>query len=919
MRKILTIIILLSVLISTRTYAVSFKAINIDIPTMSAMSTAYGVEVAQETRGTAALKNVLDHYTTAGLATTGIFTSKWWEMRALADPGLFGKDELLYYSRIKSLVVDQITPRILSVSAQMIKDPADFLWWGPFLYKITTDVEERCKQYELVVANGKQTFQDVQFLVINEALGKYVNLAKLGDVDWKTLLEKVTHFGDGLDGDDIKSDFKNLGATIAQIGKGVVKGDFSKLSKIGKIFHSSPSEIIDMYHDFKSVYDKYKDIRSVRDAVMAVLGTSDVEGLKNLFHIDDYNITNYLNNYVNNLQGQYYRQRWYIYTVDAGDEIIADWQPKEGTPTEKYWEDKNKLPSGWDDWDQHSVYNRKWYGNGNANAIDAYNAHSQLTGTLIDKLKKQALDNAGWSESKRKNYQTEHKGHTISFEYTSYHEDRIKFKGKYGGHNHWEGWCYRSYGVSVRDTWNVESEVYDEMFDSQTMDRQTFIDKMETKLKWYQRQEDDKADKAAGEGRKYNKIIWKIGHDEPAYYSEADETKLKGVYSVTYTARCYDGAKLAEGMFSWKENSKAQGKTLDEQSERFAMGQISNFEDESGEINSKKNDCQKNITNLQNKINALEQRRADLLNSRQQAVLAGDADKAARLKEEYDKLDEQEDDLNAELETEQAKMTELATAEKEYYNDIASLADEDPTRINSNMAEVQALYQLQWQDDGAWVDAGDRKIFTRHAYCPSMKSVVDYTAELSITRKPSYLAGIRIHRAILQVDYTLSANYGSENVIETLKLDPKKSEKENTKIVNDELRKLMDDYPKCTIDMKYNKSNDNDSTDTDDAYHLLWVSDRLEVARQIEADLVDINSQLIFIQMGLHSRNVLRDFLKSALPNFVSRKGRSTIAQFALGRWQQASVAAMKGSVSPKFDKTSITNNSTPLVPDKIK
>lgn len=93
MRKILTIIILLSVLISTRTYAISLKAINIDIPTMSAMSTAYGVEVAQETRGTTALKNVLDHYTTAGLATTGIFTSKWWEMKALADPGLFGKDE----------------------------------------------------------------------------------------------------------------------------------------------------------------------------------------------------------------------------------------------------------------------------------------------------------------------------------------------------------------------------------------------------------------------------------------------------------------------------------------------------------------------------------------------------------------------------------------------------------------------------------------------------------------------------------------------------------------------------------------------------------------------------------------------------------------------------------------------------------
>ena len=54
MRKILTILILLSVLFETRTYPMSVKAINIDLPTMSAMSTAYGVEVAQE--GKKALK-----------------------------------------------------------------------------------------------------------------------------------------------------------------------------------------------------------------------------------------------------------------------------------------------------------------------------------------------------------------------------------------------------------------------------------------------------------------------------------------------------------------------------------------------------------------------------------------------------------------------------------------------------------------------------------------------------------------------------------------------------------------------------------------------------------------------------------------------------------------------------------------------
>lgn len=895
MRKLFIIFLLFSVFHQTRSYAIAYKAINIDAATTSAMSAAYVGETAQEAKGTAALNNVLAHYTTSGIATAGIFTSKWLEMKALADPGLFGSEESLYYARIKSLVVDQIMPRILKVSAQMIKEPENALYWGPYLFKVTTDVEELCKQYQLVVANGKLTFDDVQFLVINEALGKYFNLARLGDVDWRALLDKIVHFGDRISIDDITADFKNLGATIAQVGKGAVQGDFSKISKIGNIFHSKPKEIYDMYRDFKGIYDKYKDVRTVKGAVMAVLGTTDVEGLKNLFHVDDYNLTSYLNNYTRELQGEYYRQRWYIYCVDAGEEVLADWQPKKGVPNYKYDGRKNAdITTGWGDWNGHYVpWRNAWKGHGSEHSIDEVNGHSQLTASLVAELKNTALDHVGWNESKRKEYEAEHKGHTISFSYKNYHEDRIRYVGKKGNHNHWDGWCYRSMGITVTDTWSVQSEVYDDIFDSQTMDRQTFINQMESKLKWYQREEEDKAQRAAGENRAYHKKEWKLGHDAPAYYTEADETKLKGVYSVTYTAQCHDGAKLAEGMFSWKENSKEQKDVLTEKSEQFAMGEISPFEDESKRIASEKKDYNNQITSLNNQISNLERRRQYLLNQRQQYLLAGNKGKADAANAEYKNLGDQVDDLKRQLQVAQEELQKLEQGEKEYYADLVESAAEERTRINSNMDEMKGLYQLDWQDDGEWVDAGDRKIFTRHAYCPSLKSVVDYTAELSMTRKPSYVLGIRIHRAILQVEYSLSGNYSSENVIKTLKLDPKASEKDNTKIVNDELHKLMDDYPNCSIDMKYNKSNGNDSTEVDNAFHLLWVSDRLDVARQIEADLAEINAQLIFIEMGMTSKQRLIDFLKSALPNFIGREGRSAIAQYALGRWQQASLNAM--------------------------
>ena len=50
-------------------------------------------------------------------------------------------------------------------------------------------------------------------------------------------------------------------------------------------------------------------------------------------------------------------------------------------------------------------------------------------------------------------------------------------------HSYDERFCFNSYKVKVTDTWDIREEIYEETFDSQTMDKKTFIQKMKARLK----------------------------------------------------------------------------------------------------------------------------------------------------------------------------------------------------------------------------------------------------------------------------------------------------------------------------------------------------------------------------------------------------------------------------------------------------
>lgn len=869
MRRFIAIILL--ILPVTSMSAQSYHAINIDAKTVAAMTAAYAIEEETERKTASDVDSILGHYTKASLSTAGIYLSKLKDRNAMREVGVFGSDENYYYQRILYLVKDGIMPKLIVVAAKMVKQPDNALYWGPYLFKTTKNVEQLCKQFELVVTNGKLSFKDVTFLVINEKLQKVFDLAQLGNVNWKELLEKVGDFNIKAAKEDIKNDIGKLGGVLSTAGKGVVDSNMRDFSAIGRIFKSKPSEIYQLYQTFRSKYESIRNAGNVKAILMGVIGSNSADAVSRLFQVDNYSITGYVSNYIKELQGQHYKQRWYIYSDDSGSKVLCDYKPKAEANYDDQW-------NGW----LHFVSPR-----------DNEYCHV-LTSSEMASAKTESERLAGWNQAKVDKYNKEHPGHHATITYVLQHENRRESYKHGWGARHYKRHCFYAYSIKIVDSWSIKHEVHEENFDSESMDEETFKKRMESQLKYWNSLESDKPF--------LQRVTYKLGNDARKYYTIADENKMKGCNSVVFLAKCDDGATLAEGSFNWKENGN-QGKHLeDPKSKNFALDKTQVSTNGANELQQKKKGCQDEIKSLENQIRSMDKQMSSLISQMNQAKMAHDNNKVAALRAQYDTVSNNQAALKRQLSQVQSNLAQIDNAIAEYYKDL----NEDngsPYRINSNMRELASLFQLSWQDAGEWVNGDGQYIFVRHAYCAQVKSQVTYTAVLKLQSKPKHFLGIRIHRAILSVDYKLSAAYSAENVIETMNLDMSLSEKERAAKVNERQKQLMGDMPDCSITVRYNYARNMPNEEGSDAIHLLWASDRLDVARDVEYQLSVIYSQLVLLEKVMNDRQTIKDFLTNQLLNPITRKSRGTIAEYALGRWTDASDKAKKASSSPTSQK----------------
>ena len=95
-----------------------------------------------------------------------------------------------------------------------------------------------------------------------------------------------------------------------------------------------------------------------------------------------------------------------------------------------------------------------------------------------------------------------------------------------------------------------------------------------------------------------------------------------------------------------------------------------------------------------------------------------------------------------------------------------------------------------------------------------------------------------------------------------------------------------------------------ESDNTDDTYHLLWSSDRLEIARQIDSRLTKIFADLVSLEKMMHYKHSIIDILRSVAPPLNDEQGRRlTLIEKCRKRWlRHAADSGHSDSYNGKYD-----------------
>lgn len=843
---------ILAFILCTLAFPVSVKAqyysVNIDYRTVAEMSAAFNTEAATEMYYAEQIAKIRESYQAAEVAAAGIFASKFLDRKALTDLGLWtSSTENYYYRRIYNMVSAKIMPKIWTVAGMMLKNPQNALYWGTYLYKVCDETKNLCYQFESIVTNSSLSFRDIAFLEINQEIASILKLSELGNTDWKAILDNFSNISGNFSKENLKADIDNLyqmGVNLASAGAGNLAQSILEGSNFNGSIGDKVGSIITIADNVSTLYNSLD--QSVGNTLLGLVGGE--EGLANLFNLSNYNTTAWLTDYAREGMGQYYTQRWYIYRVDAGSVNLCDYYP----PTD----------------DNSILYGDHWY------RIDTTDPNFYPTSAQREAALQNSEAHAGWSRSRVQQLNNSNDGNTYTINYWS--NAYILSKSKSGQYAK----AY-AYEIHVTKSWYRKEEMYEDVFDSYTMDLNTFKAGLNARLTELNDNE---------EGYTYY-----LGSDSKRYYQTTNAQKLEGCETATISVTCHDGAKLGEGSTQYKCSSC--GGSVNQHTKQCVMAtSVSEAPVGTSEIDSQINDTQNHITQIQNQITALENENAELLKK----ISTSSVEDAARYRQQYNSNKDKISQLKSELASWQSQLKDLQQAKQEAI-DGENAQTEDYYRIPAIMQDCKSAYNLTWNDGGSW----SGNTFIRTASMPNINGVITFKATVSIARKPKYFLGIKIHRAIVQISWTLTTEYSDTQVVAVLNLDPDKSDQEKADEVNAKLAEVARSYPECDTSVEYAKSDPVETDDTDDTYHLLWSSDRLEIARDIDTRLTKIYADLVSLEKMMHYKHSIIDMLKAAAPYINDEQGRKlTLIEQCRKRWlRHAANSAHSDGYNGKYDE----------------
>lgn len=853
MRKIVAILIIMLTL-AVNNVSAQYASVNVDYKTMEAMSEAFTTEAAMEALHNENLQKIYGSYKAAEVASAGIFSSKYLDRKALTNLNLWDDEkENYYYTRIYNIVTKRIIPKTITCAQLMVEDPSTAIYWGSYLLKTTDDVKSLCQQFESIVTNSTLSFKDIAFVQIADDFKAIFNLSNLGGIDWKNVFDNL--------GEDIKGGFTkenlerdldiliNKGVGLANSGYSNGVDELLKGTSFGGTFQQKLGSVVTLIDNAKGMYDDFKNL-STQQVLIKLVGEDKINGL---FSLSDYNLTRWIDDFAKASQGQYYTQRVYIYRRDYGSETLCNYNP----PTD----------------DNSILYGDEWY-RINTKDPDFRPSSAQYEAALTN-----SEGYAGWSRKKVADLNSGDSKYHYNMSY--YCKAYILSKKKSGQYAK----AY-AYNINVTKSWDIKEDVYEAVFDSYSMDWNTFMAQMNARLTQYNANGDHQEINNAGDLQDYISThpteatyTYYIGYDSRRYYTATDARKIAGSSSATFSITCHDGGTLGKGSTTYKCGSC--GKNVSEHTKSCSMR--TTLSSDEGAVDTK--ELRSKVTQHQQEAAAL-QAQLDKLNMENSELLRKMS--SAKTQEEYNGYRNTYESNKRKITEFQAQLDSVNDNIIKYKQAIDEAEDgekaqtDDYNRIPQLMKAMKDAYGITWTDNGSW----SSYTFVRHGTVGSVKGEVTFKASLSIARKPKYFLGIKIHRAIVQIDWQLTSSWSDTSVVETIDLDPNKGDEENAVIVNQKISELAREYPNCDVSVEYTKSPGTETDDVDGVKHLLWASDRLEIARSIEAKLARIYTDLTMIEKFLHYKYSLLDWVHDLVPKLNADKDRKTsIAERCRRRW----------------------------------
>lgn len=824
-----------------------YYSVNYDKRTVAEMTAAFSSEAATEAYYAEQVAKIREYYQAAEVAAAGIFTSKFLDRRALTDLGLWtSSTENYYYRRIYNMVSAKIMPKIWTVAGMMLRSPQNALYWGSYLYKVCEETKTLCYQFESIVTNSRLSFRDIAFLEINQELAAILKLSELGDVDWKNLLDNFSDIGSNFTKDNLKADIDNLyamGVSLASAGAGNAVSSIVGNSNFNGTLMDKTSSVIEIA---ENTYDLYNDLSTnAGNTLLQFVGGQ--EGIANLFSLSNYNTTAWITDYAREGMGQYYTQRWYIYSVDQGSEKLCDYYP----PTD----------------DDAILYGDHWYRISTTDP-DFYPSSSQREAALQN-----SENHAGWSRSRVQQLNNSNDGYNYNISY--YSSAYILSKKKSGQYAK----AY-AYEIHVTKSWYRQEVKYEDVFDSYSMDMATFRAGLNARLADYNDNEDG--------------IRYYIGSDSKRYYQATNAEKMAGCETATISVTCHDGTKLGEGSTQYK--CSQCGGSVNAHTKQCSMAtSITSESINTSEIDAKIAETESQIASIDTEIARLEAENSNLLKLIQTSIV----EDAARYRQQYNANKDRISVLKSEKSAAEKELADYNQAKQEAI-DGENAATDDYYRIPAIMQDCKNAYNLSWNGAGAW----EGNTFVRTASMPNINGTITFKATISIARKPKYFLGIKIHRAIVQISWTLTTEYSDTQVVAVINLDPSKTDQEKADEVNAKLSEIAREYPSCEPTVEYAKSSPVESDDTEDTYHLLWTSDRLDIARQIDSRLTKIYADLVSLEKMMHYKHSIIDILRSIAPLDTDQGRRLTLIERCRKRWlRNAANSAHSDTYNGKYDE----------------